>query len=307
MSDCILFSPLSLKAYTLKNRIVMSSPSQMLAIKGVPQPLLATYYAQRASAGLIISEPTLVFPTTSKYSNCPGIYNYEQVLAWREITKAVRDRGGKIFLQLWYGSGISPLWIEQKYYDMVDTNNGEAIASTEVTQQMRRGAQLALAADFDGVEINAALGYILDGFLSLEHYQNAEVAKNERNNRIEFLAEIVDAVGCVWDFERVGVRLCPSNIFSGNNDPDPESAFYYIIDSLNFFKLAYVHLLEPPKDKSFLTIEYEQVSDLFRPIYKGTLIVEGDRDPEVAISTVTQNNADLVSFERTFVANSELD
>ncbi|MBV6628249.1 MAG: alkene reductase [Rivularia sp. (in: Bacteria)] len=301
----IVFNPISLRAYNFKNRVVMSSPSRMRAVDSVPSPMMQTYYAQRASAGLIISEPTLVSPSTSEYSTCPGIYNYEQVVAWRKVTKAVRDRGGKIFLQLWYREGISPLDLEQKYYTSVNTSN-KPIDLLEVVSKMRKGAQNALAADFDGVEINTAFGCVLDSLQPLQTYQNPEAQKSERNRRVELISDIVDSVGCVWDYERVGVRMCPSNIFSGNKNSDPEPPFYYVIDLLNVYNLAYVHLLEPPKNKCFLTIKYEKVSDLFRPIYKGKLIVEADEDPERGIATVVSKKADLISFGRTFVANPDL-
>jgi N-ethylmaleimide reductase len=279
----------------------------MRAVNGVPTAMMETYYAQRASAGLIISEPTLVSPTTPEYSSCPGIYNYEQVVAWRKVTKAVRDRGGKIFLQLWYGEGISPSCLEKKYFDfVVDNDDKNRIDLLEVVRKLRRGAQNALAADFDGIEINAAFGYILDTLESLEHYKNPEFAKSERDHRTELLADVFDSVATVWDFERVGIRLCPSNLYSGNNDADPEPAFYYMIDSLNIYDFAYVHLLEPPKEKSFLTIGYKKVSDLFRPIYKGNLIVEGDENPEEAIYVLVNQNANLISFDRAFVANPDL-
>ena len=302
----IVFSPITLRAYDLKNRIIMSSPSRMRAVDGIPSSIMETYYAQRASAGLIISEPTLVSPTTSEYRCCPGIYSYDQVLAWRKVTKAVRDRGGKIFLQLWYCEGISPLDLEQKYYDYTVNINSNPIDLLEVANKMRRGAQNALAADFDGVEINTAFGCVLDSLKPLGDYDNPEVQKSERNRRVDLIAEIVDSVASVWDYERVGIRMCPSNIFSGNKNSDPEPPFYYVIDCLNIYNLAYVYLLEPPKIKSFLTIEYEKVSDLFRPIYRGKLIVEADENPEKGIATIVNKKADLISFEKLFVANPDL-
>ena len=278
----------------------------MRAVDGVPSPMMETYYAQRASAGLIISEPTLVSPSTPEYSNCPGIYNYEQIVAWRKVTKAVRDRGGKIFLQLWYREGISPLDLEQKYYSSTANTNSSPIDLLEVVNKMRQGAQNALAADFDGVEINTAFGCVLDSLKLLQTYQNPEAQKSERNRRVDLIAEIVDSVGSVWDYERVGIRMCPSNIFSGNSNPDPEPPFYYVIDSLNVYNLAYLHLLEPPKNKSFLTIRYDKVSDLFRPISKDKLIVEADDNPEIGIASIVNKKADLISFERAFLTNPEL-
>ena len=314
MSDrTVLFSPISLKAYTFNNRIVMSSPSRMRAVNNVPQPIMETYYAQRASAGLIISEPTLVSPVnTAKHNSCPGIYSYEQVEAWRKITKAVRDRGGKIFLQLWYGEGISPQDLDCQSYscDREDPDSEPNLAENggilEVISKLRQGAQNALAADFDGVEINAAFGYILDCFSPLVHYQTPEAARDDRDLRTNLLSDVIDSVASVWDFERVGVRICPGNIFSGDGESDPESGFYYIIDSLNYFKLAYVHLIEPSLNKSFLTIEYEHITEIFRPIYKDTLIIEGDRNPKQANIIVDRNNADLISFQNAFVANPDL-
>lgn len=307
MSDrSIVFNPFSFSGYSLSNRLVVSSLCRMRAVDGVATPMMATYYAQRASAGLLISEPTLVSPTTTEYSTCPGIYNYEQVKAWRNVTEAVHDRGGKMFLQLWHGEGISPRLLEQKYYQDLDSCYQSDVELIRVVQQMRKGAQNALAADFDGVEINAAFGYILDALIPLTHYQTPEAARNERDRRTELLTNLVDAIASVWDYERVGVRICPSNLFCGNSDPDPESSFYYLIDALNIYQLAYLHLVEPPKDKSFLAIPHEQVSDLFRPIYKGTLIIEGDDNIERAIATVADRQADLISVERLAIANPDL-
>ena len=302
----MIFSPCSLSVYTLDNRIVVTSPCRMRSQLGVPTPMMTTYYAQRADAGLIVSEPTLVSPTTAEYDTCPSIYNYEQIEAWRNVTKAVHKKGGKIFLQLWHGEGIAPQILEQKHYDKIDSCYDDRVKLTKIIQQLRRGAQNALAADFDGVEINAAFGYILDTLMPLAHFKDAEVARNERERRIELLTDLVDAIASVWDYERVGVKICPSNLFCGSNDSDPESSFYYLIDALNVFQLAYLHLSEPPKGKSFLTIPCDKLTDLFRPIYKRTLIIEGDEDIEGAIATVNHRDADLISFGRTAIANPDL-
>lgn len=303
----LVFSPVSLRAYTLSNRIVMSSPSRMRAVNGVPRSMMVTYYAQRASAGLIISEPTLVSPTTPEYSNCPGIYNYEQILAWRKVTKAVRDRGGKIFLQLWYGEGISPLYLEQKYYDFkVDSPGKSRSQLQEIVLQLRKGAQNALAAEFDGVEINGALGYILDRYLPLNPNLSFEENRADRERRTDIFTDIVDAVGSVWDCDRVGIRLYASNLYNGNSHPDPEPTFYYLIDALNFFNLAYVHLITPPRDKSFLVSDYDLITDIFRPIYRGTIIIEGEDNPKKAIHAIDKGDTNLISFSRSFIANPDL-
>ena len=210
-------------------------------------------------------------------------------------------------MQLWHGAGISPKYLEQKYYDFeVESEPNNSHKLFDIIDQIRKGAQNALAADFDGVEINAAFGHIFDRYLPPRHNQYSLQAQEDRDRRMEMLLNLADIIGHVWDFERVGVRICPTNIYSGNHCFDPDLEFYSGVESLNSYPLAYVHVLEPPQGKSVLAVQHERLSKLIRPIYYGNLMIEGDNNPERAFSTIANNQADLVSFETATIANPDL-
>jgi len=217
-----LFSPVKLGPYTLPNRMVMAPMTRLRAIDTVPQPLMATYYAQRASAGLIVTECTMVSPLSLGYMNCPGIYSPEQVAGWRGVTDAVHASGGRIFLQLWHSGRIShpsllggelpvaPSAIAAT--GTLHTPEGKRPLETpraletheipEIVEQFRKGAENALAAGFDGIELHGAFGYLIDQFLQDGSNQRTDEYGGSIENRARFLLEVVEAVASVWGADR---------------------------------------------------------------------------------------------------------
>ncbi|MBD0343789.1 MAG: alkene reductase, partial [Coleofasciculus sp. Co-bin14] len=279
-----LFSPVKLGPYTLPNRMVMAPMTRLRAIGTIPQPLMATYYAQRASAGLIVTECTMVSPLSYGYMNCPGIYSQEQVAGWQKITEAVHANGGRIFLQLWHCGRVShPSLLGGELpvapsaiaaVGSVHTPEGKRTLETpraletdeisEIVEQFRKGAENALAAEFDGIELQGAFGYLIDQFLQDGSNQRADEYGGSVENRSRFLLEVVEAVSSVWGGDRVGIKLSPSNTFYGMYDSNPEATFGYVIDALNRFGLAYLHLMEPNEIDIATRDVLNPVTPLFR-------------------------------------------
>lgn len=331
-----LFSPLQLGSYTLPNRVVMAPMSRNRASKGnVPTALNATYYAQRASAGLLITEATQVSPHGQGYPATPGIHSPEQIEGWQKVTQAVHTAGGRIFLQLQHvgrishpslqpdgvlpvaPSAIAPEDGEASTYEgakpYVTPRALEADELPGIVEQYRQGAENALAAGFDGVEIHGANGYLLDQFLRDRTNQRTDAYGGNVENRARLLLEVTEAVVGVWgavggasrNGNRVGVRLSPSNTFNSMSDYDPKATFGYAIEALNRFGLAYLHLIEPSEaDKRHggtLT-----PTAYFRPLFKGLLMVNGGYDRDQANAAIARGDADLVSFGTLFLANPDL-
>jgi N-ethylmaleimide reductase len=326
-----LFSPVRLGRYELPNRMVMAPLTRNRAGEGnVPRELNTEYYAQRVSAGLIITEATQVSPQGLGYPFTPGIHSQEQVEGWRLVTKAVHDRGGKIFLQLWHVGRIShpdlqvdgalpvaPSAIAPSE-GMAATYEGEkpyvtprALETAEIpgiVEQYRQGAKNALAAGFDGVEIHSANGYLLDQFLHDGSNHRTDEYGGSIENRARLLMEVTEAVVSVWGADRVGVRLSPSGTFGSVYDSDLKALFTYVVDALNQFELAYLHLVEP-RVAGNETVENptsELSSKYFRPIYKGTLISAGGYDRESGNAVLASGDADLVAYGRLFISNPDL-
>ena len=321
-----LFSPVKLGPYTLPNRMVMAPMTRLRAIDTVPQPLMATYYAQRASAGLIVTECTMVSPLSLGYMNCPGIYSPEQVAGWGGVTDAVHASGGRIFLQLWHSGRIShpsllggelpvaPSAIAAT--GTLHTPEGKRPLETpraletheipEIVEQFRKGAENALAAGFDGIELHGAFGYLIDQFLQDGSNQRTDEYGGSIENRARFLLEVVEAVASVWGADRVGIKLSPSNTFYGMHDSNPKATFSYAIDALNRFGLAYLHLMEPNETDLATRDVLNPVTPLFRPIFKGTLITNSSYDHPKGDSILASGDADLVSFGKLFLANPDL-
>jgi N-ethylmaleimide reductase len=325
-SDINLFSPVKLGAYTLPNRMVMAPMTRLRAIETIPQPIMATYYTQRASAGLIITECTMVSPLSYGYINCPGIYSPEQVAGWKAIADAVHAQGGRIFLQLWHSGRIShpsllggerpvaPSAIAAT--GTLHTPEGKRSLETpraletheipEIVEQFRKGAENAMTAGFDGIELHGAFGYLIDQFLQDGSNQRTDEYGGSIENRAKFLLEVVAAVASVWGADRVGIKLSPSNTFYGMYDSNPKATFSYVLNALNRFNLAYVHLMEPNEVDLDTRDVLHPVTPLFRPIYKGTLITNGGYDKETGNSILASGDADLVSFGKLFLANPDL-
>jgi N-ethylmaleimide reductase len=321
-----LFTPIQMGAFTLPNRMVMSPMTRLRAVGSIPTPLMAEYYAQRASAGLIVTECTMISPLSNGYVNCPGIYSPEQVTAWRQVTDAVHRKGGKIFLQLWHSGRIShpsllnsELPIAPSAIAAIGTLHGPAGKVTldtpralktdeipQIVEQFRQGAKNARQAGFDGVELHGAFGYLIDQFLQDGSNQRTDHYGGSIQNRARFLLEVVEAVCQVWSSDRVGIKLSPSNTFYGIHDSNPLATFSYTLEQLNTFKLAYVHLMEPSEDDLKTRDVINPVISTFRPSYQGLTITNGGYDKFKGNQILETGKSDLVSFGKLFIANPDL-
>ncbi|MGF1485981.1 MAG: alkene reductase [Prochloraceae cyanobacterium] len=324
-----LFTPVRVGAYQLQNRIVMAPLTRCRAGEGnIPQPINVTYYQQRATAGLIITEATQVSPQGQGYPYTPGIHSSEQVEGWKSITKAVRDRGGKIFLQLWHVGRVShpcfqpnnelpvaPSAIAPE--GMANTFSGERPFVTpralkieeipEIIEQYRNAAKNALKAGFNGVEIHSANGYLLDQFLHDSSNKRTDIYGGSIENRSRLLMEVTEAVVDVWGADRVGVRLSPSGTFMSMADSNLEALFNYVVSQLDRFNLAYLHIVEP-RIKGDITIETDAGlgASHFRSLYAGTIITAGGYRKDTGNRAIQNGDADLVAYGRLFIANPDL-
>lgn len=321
-----LFSSVQLGAYTLPNRIVMAPMTRLRAVNSIANSLMATYYAQRASAGLIITECTMVSPLSNGYMNCPGIYSPEQVEGWKQVTSAVHAKGGKIFLQLWHSGRVAhPALMNGELpvapsaiaspgslhtpIGKVNIDTPRALETEEIPQivaQFRQGAENAMKAGFDGIELHGAFGYLIDQFLQDGSNQRSDIYGGSIENRARFLLEVIDAVTSVWGSEKVGIKLSPSNTFYGMQDSNPKATFSYVIDALNRYNLAYIHLMEPNETDLSTREVLNPVLPIFRPVYQGTIITNGGYDKAKGITVIAAGDADLVSFGKLFIANPDL-
>ncbi|MBD2460365.1 alkene reductase [Oscillatoria sp. FACHB-1407] len=308
-----LLSPVKLGRYELPNRIVMAPLTRNRASEGlVPHQLNATYYAQRASAGLIVTEASQVTPYGMGYPNTPGIYSSEQVEGWRLVTDAVHQQGGRIFLQLWHVGRISDpslqpngvLPVAPSAIAAADHVTPRALELDEIPgiiEAYRQGAANALAAGFDGVEIHGANGYLIDQFLQDGTNKRTDAYGGSIENRARFMLEVVEAVVGVWGADRVGIRLSPNGTFNDMSDSNPTATFTYAVKALNPYNLAYLHLVEPRTgDQNDLGARY------FRSIYNGTLISAGGYDRDMGNEAIANGDADLIAYGRWFISNPDL-
>lgn len=325
-----LFSPVKLGSLELPNRIVMAPLTRNRAAAGnVPTEMNATYYTQRSSAGLIISEATQVSPQGQGYPNTPGIHSQEQVAGWRLVTDAVHAHGGRIFLQLWHvgrishpslqpggelpvaPSAIAPEGDASTLEGPKPYVTPRALETAEIpgiVEDYRKGAENALAAGFDGVEIHSANGYLLDQFLQDGTNKRTDEYGGSIENRARLLMEVTEAVVGVWGGERVGVRLSPSGTFNSMSDSNPGALFSYVAAALNRFNLAYLHLVDPRTDNHNTVENHTQGFPVgyFRPIFNGTLITAGGYDLELGNAVLASGDADLVAYGRLYIANPDL-
>ncbi len=316
-----LLSSYELGPLTLPNRVIMAPMTRNRAPGAVPTDLMATYYRQRASAGLIITEATQVHPRGRGYPNTPGIHSDEQVDAWQTVTDAVHDAGGRIFLQLWHVGRVShtsyhdgkpplapsPVPLEAEGFTkdgrMAPHSEPRALTTDEVqavVKQYRRGAANARRAGFDGVEIHGANGYLIDQFLQTGTNRRTDRYGGSVENRMRFALEVVEAVTGEWGDEQVGIRLSPGSTFNDMHDANPRETFGTLAEHLNAASLAYVHVAENDP------VEGAPAGRLLRPHYDGTLMVAGGYDRERAEEALQDGRADLVAFARRFLANPDL-
>lgn len=321
-----LFQNYSLKGLELPNRIVMSPMTRLRAhADGTPSAVMAEYYRQRASAGLIVAECTMVSPLSHGYMACPGIFNKQQASGWTEITKAVKAAGGRIFLQLWHSGRISHPYL-LKGEDPVAPSAIAAVGDlhtakgkvdlpvprelktneiSSIIDQFKSAAILAQEANFDGVEIHGAFGYLIDQFLQDISNKRTDAYGGSIQNRTRFMEEVVQAVSEVFP-GRTGIKLSPSNTFYGMGDSNAVALFSHAIERLNSFNLAYVHLMEPTPADMEAGAQISKVAETFRRKCNHVLITNGGYDRERAEKALAEGIADLVSFGRPFIGNPDL-
>ncbi|WP_137924914.1 alkene reductase [Cupriavidus sp. 2SB] len=322
-----LFAPLRLGPYTLPNRMVMAPLTRSRADdKDVPGDLAATYYAQRSGAGLIISEATHVSAQGKGYTGTPGIYNEEQIRQWRRITDAVHAAGGRIFAQLWHVGRISHRLLQpdnatpvapsavqpdgRVYIDngFVALERPRALETHEIPgiiAQFRDAARNALRAGFQGIEIHAANGYLLDQFLRDKTNQRTDAYGGSIENRARLLLEITQAVIDIWGRDRVGVRISPLATFNDISDSDPEPLFTYVAQQLGALRVAYLHVVEGAWGST------REVAGGFDPrrlrlAFNGVYIANNCYGYQDGMSAIESGHADMVSYGRHFLSNPDL-
>jgi N-ethylmaleimide reductase len=327
MSGTDLFSPYTLGPLTLPNRVVMAPMTRNRAGPGnAPVEMNATYYAQRASAGLIVSEATQVSPQGVGYPGTPGIHSPDQVAGWKLVTDAVHRAGGRIFLQLWHvgrishpslqpggalpvaPSAIAPVGQAMTYDGMKDFVTPRALETAEISgvvEDFRRGAHNAKQAGFDGVELHGANGYLIDQFLRDGSNKRSDRYGGSAANRARLLVEATEAIAGVWGPDRVGVRLSPTAPFNDMADSNPAATFSAAVGELNRFGLAYLHIVEPIAGDPVAAGETPDIR-FFRKIWHGALIGNKGYDLARANAAIRDGLADLVSFAALFIANPDL-
>ena len=328
----ILFSTFKLGDLTLPNRIVMAPLTRSRSSQpgDVPNDLNAQYYRQRAGAGLIIAEATQVSPQGKGYAFTPGIHSDAQVEGWRKVTSAVHEAGGRIHLQLWHVGRIShpslqpngekpvaPSAIKpegaQTYISaesgMVDIPEPRALSEEEipaVVEQFRLGAENAKRAGFDGVEIHAANGYLLDQFLRSESNQRTDAYGGSVENRLRFPMMVVEAVVGVWGAERTGIRVSPTGSANAMRDADPVATYGALAKRLDEAGIAYIEVVEDSFQGNLEQGRPQAVIDAIRENFKGPYIGNGHYTGDEARERIEAGQCDLASFGRPFISNPDL-
>ena len=320
-----LFQPFEAGPLSLRSRIAMAPMTRSRAPGNVPNALMRDYYAQRASAGLQITEGVAPAPEGLGYARIPGLFNVAQARAWGEIAQAVHARGGKLVVQLMHTGrighelnlpeGAGPLlapsaiaadgqmWTDQSGMQPHPLPKAmDAGDLVRVKAAFVRAAEFAVAAGVDGVELHAANGYLLAQFLNPKSNQRADDYGGSAENRRRFLLEVVDAVAAAIGRERVGVRLSPFNAFNDleANYPGEEAELLELVRALSTRRLGYLHLIAPPGAVPESTV------DAVRAAYAGALMLAGDFDRERAEAALAAGRADLIAFGRPFIANPDL-
>lgn len=325
----ILFQSFNLKGLLLKNRIVMAPLTRSRAIHGTdaPHAMNATYYSQRADAGLIISEATQISPTGKGYAWTPGIYSAEQLAGWKLVTDAVHAKGGAIFAQLWHvgrishpslqPNGIDPvapssiappgLKAFNEQGEFVDIGVPRALTLDDISSVIndyRRAARNAIDAGFDGVEIHAANGYIIQQFLSDASNQRTDQYGGSIHNRLRFALDVTEAVINEIGANRVGIRLSPVSPANAALDSDPSALYFPLVRELNRLNLAYIHVIEGATGGAREAAGFD--FHALRQEFQGAWMVNNGYTKEMAMDAVSSGYADLVAFGKPFIANPDL-
>lgn len=331
-----LFSPVELGSTRLKHRVVMAPLTRSRSVQpdGVPGDLMLDYYTQRASdGGLIISEAAQLSLASRGWHGAPGMYSDAQVDGWKKIVDAVHTKGGHIFAQLWHPGrfshvsltgGEAPVSasVDPEYWQnpsrLISTPTGwlqpsphRALEKSEipgVLEEYGKAVKRAKSAGFDGVEVHAGNGYLIDQFLQDGSNKRTDEYGGSIENRARLLLEVVEAMVSAWTHDRVGVRITPSGTFNAMSDSDPEALHAHVAKGLNRFGLAYLHIIEP-RMSGYLLIKEDQpplATRRARQVFKGNIIANGGFEPDSAAAAIDQGDADAISFGRYFVSNPDL-
>jgi len=315
---------------TLKNRIIMApmTRSRSNNKEHAPTVLQAEYYKQRTSAGFIISEGSQVSTRAVGYINTPGIYSEEQVKGWEIVTKEVHKAQGRIFVQLWHVGRIShpdfhngelplaPSAINPNSKSFTPKGFKETVTPKEMTleeikqtvQEFKNAAINAKKAGFDGIEIHSSNGYLFHQFFNNFSNQRTDDYGGSKENKTRFFFEVLDEIIKIFPENRIGVRFNPSmhNLHGIIIDEETIPLFEYVIQKLNNYNLAYVHLSEPFTDVSKVKYAVQNIAEHFRPLYNGTLMINSNFDQEKGNNIITNGFADLVAYGKLFISNPDL-
>lgn len=316
--DSPLFRRFKFGAIEVRNRFVMAPLTRGRARAArTANALMAEYYGQRASAGLIVTEATAISPMGYGWLHSPGIYTPEHIEGWKGVTSAVRTRGGKIVLQLWHMGRVShPDFLNGEtpvapsaiaVADTTYTPNGKKpyvtpreITASEIAATVRDYAQAtvrAREAGFDGVEIHAANGYLIDQFIRDSSNRRADRYGGSISNRLRFLREVTEAVARAWSPDRTGVRLSPLNPYNDMQDSDAPATFTEAARVLDEFGLAYLHVVEPPPAR---------IAAPMRAAFKNAFILNESYDASSGAAALASGAADAIAYGRAFLANPDL-
>lgn len=325
-----LLDSYKLEDITLRNRVVMAPMTRNRAEnkENAPTSLHAEYYKQRSGAGLIITEGSQISERAVGYINTPGIYTDAQIDGWKKVTTAVHEEDGKIFLQLWhcgrmshpkFHNGDKPLapsavnpnaqsYTTDGFEDTVEPKAMTIAEIKETVQEFKKAAQNAKEAGFDGIEIHSSNGYLIHQFFNKNSNTRTDEYGGSMQNRARFFFEIIDAINEVWEENKIGVRLNPSlhGAFGITATEETIPTFDYIVEKLNAYNLAYLHLSEPFTDVSKVDFLVTDIAKHYRPIYKGTLMINGGFDQDKGNKVIKEGHADLVAYGKLFVSNPDL-
>ncbi|SHI49727.1 N-ethylmaleimide reductase [Mesonia phycicola] len=326
-----LLSSFNLNGLELPNRVVMAPMTRSRADNEgniATEELQGEYYKQRASAGLIISEGSQVSPEAVGYVNTPGIYSKAQVEGWKKVNHMVHNAGGRIFIQLWHvgrishpdfhngekplaPSAINPNAKSFTYNGFKDTVTPKEMTIADIkrtVQDFKNAAKNAMDADFDGIEIHSSNGYLFHQFFSANANKREDEYGGSIENRAKFLFEVLDEIKQVMPEHKIGLRLNPSldGLFGIELDKESIPTFDYIVEKLNNYNLAYLHLSEPFTDVSNNPYAVKEIAKHYRPIYKGNLIINTAFDQDKGNKVIKDGDADLVAYGKPFISNPDL-
>ncbi|OUR73179.1 alkene reductase [Methylophaga sp. 41_12_T18] len=323
-----LFSEQKLGDLTLPHRIVMAPLTRSRSSQpgDIPNDMNVEYYKQRSSAAMIISEATQISPQGKGYAFTPGIYSEEQIAGWKKITDEVHAQGGRIFMQLWHVGRVSHSSLQPgnflpvapsaiavsegqafTYEGMQDFETPRALDESEIpaiVTQYRQAAINAKQAGFDGVEIHAANGYLLDQFLKDGTNKRTDIYGGKIENRSRFVLDVTQAVTDVWGGDRVGIRISPTGTFNSMSDSNPQALYNYLVEKLNQFNLAYLHVVEELGLSEESTDNFD--FNALRSIFNSAYMANGGYTGDTAEQSLTNDRSDFIAFGVPFISNPDL-